>query len=136
MIRLYDRTIRQGDVVLIPVSLNEFEARHQRAVVTGAFYDKHHRRYDWGHKGEHGDHAHVLEHAEVSQTLDSEIMREVNLVRIDAVSEALRHIALKGDPDDVHGTQEVPQGLYEVRIMREWKATPDPATRNQFSYGD
>lgn len=105
----WNRAVRQGDVILIPVELAIDDEPEAIVASDGQ------PLLGFRHSGERGDHAHVIERATPVG------LGSTDLLRLDE-PQLLRHIALRARADAPHADIPLPAGYYEPRIQRVWSA--------------
>lgn len=116
MQRHYDRAVRQGDVILVPVTLDETETPTPITASDGT------PLRGFAHKGEGGAHAHVIDRAVPVRVGDAELFR----VDTDAM---LDHVALTQRADAPHNPIAIPAGYWEPTVQRVWS----PGRRFRFA---
>lgn len=125
--RIVGDIIRQGDVFLIPRDEAQYQPKSGRYFFNGHLIPHTKKQlfpvreeHGFRHVGEGGNHAHVIDNCEV---LDTET--GARFVRL-SQPRVLRHVALHGTTEVGHADVEVPPGLYETRIQREWQERRRP----------
>ena len=107
MDRDYSRAVRQGDVILVPVTLTTEETATPIVATDGT------PLRGFRHRGEGGAHEHVIETAIPVRVGSTE------LLRLDADG-AIEHRTLTSRADAPHAPIPLPAGYWEPTVQRVW----------------